>query len=103
MARRPHRAERGLAFAAHHQIDAQHHRSRRMPRRLDRMRAQRGVGVEIVQSLCRAGLLDLLEVAPTVHAGTLLVGGAVKDVTCPLTPDAIMRSPIAPSRSGHSG
>ncbi len=44
VARGPHRAKGGAAFVAHDEIDGKHRRARRMPRGVERMRVERGVG-----------------------------------------------------------
>jgi len=64
--------ERGAAFAAHHQIGAQHHRACRMSRRLERIGIECGIGIEIMNARSRARRLHLVDVASGVNALELL-------------------------------
>jgi hypothetical protein len=72
MTRRSNRTERGAAFAAHHQVGAQHHRACRMSRRLERIGIERGIGIEIMNSRSRARRLHLVDVLSGVNALELL-------------------------------
>ena len=61
VSRRAHRAERGRALAAHHEVDPHHDRAGRVPRRGQRVRVERRVGVDVVQARFRARRLDLVD------------------------------------------
>ena len=68
MARRSHGAERGGGLAAHHEVDAEHHRTGGVPRGGQRVRVERGVGVEVMQALLGTRRLELVQVGRAVHA-----------------------------------
>ena len=73
MAGRAHRAERGPAFAAHHEVDPMHDGAGRVARSGQRMRIERGIGIDEMQARLGTCRDDLVDVGRAMHARDLLV------------------------------
>ena len=69
-----------LRLAAHHQVGRQHDRAGGVLRRVERVRIQRGVGIEVHEPLARARALDLVDVVRAVDARELLARGGRRRV-----------------------
>ena len=68
---RPDRAERTLALAPHHEVGGEHDGAGGVLCRRQRVRVERGVGVDEVQPCRGARLLEGIDVRVAVHAGDL--------------------------------
>ncbi len=69
---RTHGTERGAAFAAHHQVGAEHDRAGGVARGFERIGIERGIRIEIVNAGFGARRFDLVDVAAGVNALELL-------------------------------
>ena len=84
---RPHGAERGRALLLQHEVDAEHDGAGGVACRGQRVRVERGVRVEVVQSLLGARGLDLEHVGAVVDARDLIVAGGGRRVVAQVLVD----------------